>query len=75
MRKGDNGSRECAPDDRLGDEAIQICLVALDCFAALAMTASAGRCLHGFSGAENCSVRSRSDMSTTDSIGAVSSYT
>src|SRR5882724_3756187 len=30
---------------------------------------------YGFSGADNCSVRSRSVMSTTVSIGAVSSYT
>jgi hypothetical protein len=36
--RGANGSRECAPDDRLRDEAIQSFFVALDCFASLAMT-------------------------------------
>jgi len=36
--RGANGSRECAPDDRLRDEAIQTFFVALDCFASLAMT-------------------------------------
>ncbi len=35
--RGANGSRECAPDDRLRDEAIQLSLLGLDCFAALAM--------------------------------------
>jgi len=32
------GSRKCAPDDRLRDEAIQTLLVVVDCFASLAMT-------------------------------------
>src|SRR3977135_3842561 len=31
--RGANGSRECAPDDRLRDEAIQPSFVAVDCFA------------------------------------------
>jgi hypothetical protein len=31
--RGANGSRECAPDDRLRDEAIQIFRGILDCFA------------------------------------------
>jgi hypothetical protein len=36
---GANGSRECAPDDRLRDEAIQLCACGpMDCFASLAMT-------------------------------------
>jgi hypothetical protein len=34
-----NGSRECAPDDRLCDEAIQSVLAEMDCFASLTMTA------------------------------------
>ncbi|HMH96651.1 MAG TPA: hypothetical protein VK577_08750, partial [Bradyrhizobium sp.] len=34
-----NGSRECAPDDRLRDEAIQhLLFLSVDCFASLAMT-------------------------------------
>jgi hypothetical protein len=36
--RGADGSRECAPDDRLRDEAIHPRFVAVDCFAALAMT-------------------------------------
>jgi hypothetical protein len=36
-----NGSRECAPDDRLRDEAIQNHgMHSMDCFAAFAMTVS-----------------------------------
>jgi hypothetical protein len=31
--RGANGSRKCAPDDRLPDEAIQAFFMALDCFA------------------------------------------
>src|SRR5436190_15118327 len=39
LRTGANGSRECAPDDRLRDEAIHPSACgAMDCFAALAMT-------------------------------------
>jgi putative endonuclease len=38
--RGANGSRACAPDDRLRDEAIQSSHAALDCFAALATTRS-----------------------------------
>jgi hypothetical protein len=38
LRKGANGSRECAPGDRLRDEAIQLLRGAMDCFASLAMT-------------------------------------
>jgi hypothetical protein len=38
--RGANGSRECAPDDRLRDETIQSCAMTLDCFASLAMTVS-----------------------------------
>src|SRR5580704_10423647 len=37
--RGANGSRECAPDDKLRDEAIHSCWT-MDCFAALAMTVS-----------------------------------
>src|SRR6266702_3651446 len=37
--RGANGSRECAPDDRLRDEAIHnLSYPSLDCFATLAMT-------------------------------------
>jgi len=36
--RGANGSRECAPDDRLRDEAIHSHKAKLDCFASLAMT-------------------------------------
>src|SRR5258708_9555963 len=37
--RGANGSRECAPDDRLRDEAIQNrCIHPMHCFATLAMT-------------------------------------
>jgi len=52
--RGANGSRGCAPDDRLRDEAIQSCCGSMDCFASLAMTigrgrspVSAGNCGHG----------------------------
>jgi hypothetical protein len=38
--RGANGSRECAPDDRLRDEAIHSCC-SMDCFASLAMTSLA----------------------------------
>jgi hypothetical protein len=38
--RGANGSRECAPDDRLCDEAIHSSYVTMDCFASLAMTAA-----------------------------------
>src|SRR3989337_2980630 len=38
LRKGANGSRECAPDDNLRDEAIQLLYAKMDCFASLAMT-------------------------------------
>jgi hypothetical protein len=42
--RGANGSRECAPDDRLRDEAIHLSACgAMDCFASLAMTVS-GQC-------------------------------
>jgi hypothetical protein len=41
--RGATGSRECAPDDRLRDEAIQSCFAVLDCFASLAMTKEKGR--------------------------------
>ncbi len=36
--RGANGSRECAPDDRLRDEAIHYFRGSMDCFATLAMT-------------------------------------
>ena len=40
---GANGSRECAPDDRLRDEAIRLATSEkLDCFASLAMTGKHG---------------------------------
>jgi len=42
LRKGANGSRECAPDDRLRDEAIHLSVCRdMDCFASLAMTTRA----------------------------------
>src|ERR1700737_2419469 len=42
--RGANGSRECAPYDRLRDEAIHFCPCgSMDCFASLAMT---GRTLY-----------------------------
>jgi hypothetical protein len=31
--RGANGARECAPEDRLRDEAIQASFLTLDCFA------------------------------------------
>jgi hypothetical protein len=37
--RGANGSRECAPDDGLRDEAIQLVRGPMDCFASLAVTA------------------------------------
>jgi hypothetical protein len=36
--RGANGSRECAPDDKLRDEAIHSFRAVMDCFASLAMT-------------------------------------
>jgi len=39
QQRGANGSRECAPDDRLRDEAIHLPLRGeMDCFASLAKT-------------------------------------
>ena len=69
-----NGSRQCAPDDRLRDQAIQTSFIAVECFAD-----ARNDVLEGYrpalGGADSCSVRSRSVISTTVSIGAVSSYT
>ncbi len=63
--RGANGSRECAPDDRLRDEAIHSFLRGeMDCFAPLAMTVlGTSGCLKFES--ENAAVAHAATVATT----------